>query len=249
MGGGPVIVYWRGVTADPESALCWEAAAKDPALHDILVRPISGFGSYRTNTASGGTDNGGGHVDINCVGLTVEQCRRLETTYRRYGNAAYWRPERRPDGTRYGWQNHLHVIRMDCADLSSGARTQVNDYLLGWNGLPIGGRITRDSGDRSYTSRRWLAVKKTLATITEEWDMASSDYISEQIKAVGGDVDYVQKQVKAVATQLTGAQAALASAIQAIGTAMGPTVEAAVKEALKDAVVDVNVNFPAEPEV
>lgn len=157
---------WRGITTDAESALCWEAAATDPDLDDILVRPIPGYGSYRSNAASAGTDSGGGHVDINLVGLTNEQCRRIETVYRRYGNAAWWRPERSAAGVRYGWQNHLHVLRIDCADLAGPARTQIADYAGGWSGLPIGGRTLRDSGNRGYTDRRWMTIKKTLAKPT-----------------------------------------------------------------------------------
>lgn len=156
-------VNWRGITTDEESARCWEAAATDPLLDDILVKPIAGYGSYRDNTASGGTDNGGGHVDINFVGLTDEQCRRVELVFRLYGNYADWRPERRPDGTRYGWQNHLHVLRMDCADLSTDAKTQIGDYKAGYNGLPIGGRITKDDGPREYVTFRWLKVKAEMA--------------------------------------------------------------------------------------
>ena len=177
MGGGPITVIWRGITTDPESARCWEAAATDPELDDILIRPIPGYGSYRDNAASGGTDNGGGHVDLNFVGLTDAQCRRVETVYRRYGNLAFWRPERRPDGTRYGWQNHGHVLRIDCADLSDAARTQLGDYRAGYNGLPIGGRINKDTGDRRYLAARWLTIKQQL----EEDDMPLSDDDVERV--------------------------------------------------------------------
>src|SRR5574337_328354 len=162
MGGAPLTVAWRGISTDPESARCWEAAATDPALDDVRITPIPGYGSYRSNAASAGTDSGGGHVDIDLVGLTREQCRRVETTFRRYGNAAWWRPARRADGTRYGWQEHLHVLRTDCADLAAPARTQLTDYRLGWSGLPIGGRTLRDSGSRAYIAARWATVKASL---------------------------------------------------------------------------------------
>src|SRR5574337_607728 len=162
MGGAPLTVAWRGISTDPESARCWEAAATDPALDDVRITPIPGYGSYRSNAASAGTDSGGGHVDIDLVGLTREQCRRVETTFRRYGNAAWWRPARRADGTRYGWQEHLHVLRTDCADLAAPARTQLTDYRLGWSGLPIGGRSLRDSGSRAYVTARWATVKASL---------------------------------------------------------------------------------------
>jgi hypothetical protein len=161
MGGAPRTVKWRGIDTDPESALCWEAAATDPELDDILVRPILGYGSYRANAASAGTDSGGGHVDINLEGLTDEQCRRMERVFRRYGNAASWRPRLNPQTKKpYGWQNHLHVLRIDTTDLSGPARTQVADYLAGWSGLPIGGRVLRDSGTRAHTAARWLSIKK-----------------------------------------------------------------------------------------
>jgi hypothetical protein len=162
MGGGPLTVAWRGITTDPESAKCWEAAATDPALDHIPIRPILGYGSYRANAASAGTDSGGGHVDINLVPFTDADRRLVETTFRRYGNAAFWRPARRADGSRYGWQEHMHVLRIDCGDLAPNARVQLRDYFEGWSGLPIGGRTMRDTGSRSYVARRWTDVRTTL---------------------------------------------------------------------------------------
>lgn len=219
-------VTWRGITTDAESAECWEAAATDPRLDDVLIEPIPGYGSYRDNAASGGTDNGGGHGDFNLVGRTDEQCRRVETVYRSYGNAAYWRPERRPDGTRYGWQNHLHVLRIDCADLSPDARRQVtHDYFGGWSGLPIGGELTRDSGTRAYVDRRWLTIKQEMADMFTK-DQAAQLFTTYPIlvNVLAADparaprvapsylIEGAAKQARAAATAAASAQTAAASA-------------------------------------
>lgn len=158
----PKTVRWRGIDVDPDTADMLTAIAK-AAGDDIYVQGIPGYGSYRANAASGGTDTGGGHADLNMVGYNEEQCRRLETVARSKGACAYWRPERRPDGTRYGWQNHVHILRMDCPDLSPAARSQVADYLAGYDGLYYGPGVKRkDSGTRSYTSRRWLTLSASL---------------------------------------------------------------------------------------
>lgn len=199
MGGAPRTVKWRGIDTDPESAHCWETAAVDPDLDDILVRPIPGYGSYRANAASAGTDSGGGHVDINLEGLTDEQCRRIETVFRRYGNAAWWRPRINPATKKpYGWQNHLHVLRIDCADLAGPARTQVADYLAGWSGLPIGGRVLRDSGSRAHITARWAAVKRALTASTTKptppKEASSMTLSSDDLKRIwmSGPVDIIE---------------------------------------------------------
>ena len=154
-------VRWRNVDVDPETAAFLIEFARIVG-DDMYVQGIPGFGSYRNNPASGATDTGGGHVDINLVGFNEEQCRRAETRARSIGGAAFWRPARRADGTRYGWQEHLHILRIDTVDLSANARVQVNDYMTGWSGLPIGGRVLRDSGNRSYTQVRWGDYKKRM---------------------------------------------------------------------------------------
>lgn len=168
MGGGPVTVRWRNIDVDPDTAAMLAAIAKDVG-NDIFLEGIPGFGSYRTNAASGGTDTGGGHADLNLVGYSPEQCRRAETMARSKGATAYWRPALRPDGTRYGWQDHLHILRTDCGDLSQAARNQVQDYLNGYDGLYYGydaqGRAKKmpDSGVRSFTGRRWLTLSAPVA--------------------------------------------------------------------------------------
>jgi hypothetical protein len=162
----PKTVRWRGIDVDPDTADMLAAIARE-AGDDIYVAGIPGYGSYRSNAASGGTDSGGGHADLNMVGYNTEQCRRVETTARKMGACAYWRPERRPDGTRYGWQNHVHILRMDCPDLSAAARAQVADYLIGFDGLYYGPGVKMpDTGDRSYTRRRWLALGPLLSKPT-----------------------------------------------------------------------------------
>lgn len=224
MGGAPSTVYWRGVRVDPTTADMLNEAARLVG-DDIYLKPIQG--SYSTSTsASGGTHDGGGTVDIDCTGLTDEQARRIETTLRRVGNAAWWRPK-----TSY-WKSHVHSVRQDCGDLSSQARTQVSDYRAGYSGIPIGGRTTKDTGTRSYVSVTWGSYDN------EEIDMTTATELAAQLKALAEQAtkNDQKNQIRANA---------LAAAIQALAAGVEPAVEQAVKDALTEAVVDVNVNFPA----
>ena len=170
MGGAPVTTTWRGIVTDPETARFLDAVAaevtnmtKAAGVPDFNVTPIPGFGSYRNNTASAGTDSGGGHVDLNAEPLTDIQARILESAARKKGGTAYFRPRKSPTGFVYGWQRHVHVLRSDCADLSAPGVKQVGQYRRGLNGLADNGP---DIGDRSWVNVTWGAVKKIADTIS-----------------------------------------------------------------------------------
>lgn len=91
-------------------------------------------GSYRggRTAASGSTHDGGGAVDVRTVPLGSDHKAkmRLVKLLRQVGFAAWYR-EAIP-GT---WGEHIHAIAIGCDDLSSGARWQVGQFLLGHNGL------------------------------------------------------------------------------------------------------------------
>lgn len=172
MGGAPTTVTFRGVTVDPGTGDALAELARISG-DDIYVAPIPGFGSYRTNAASGGTDTGGGHCDLNAERLTDTQARRLETAARSLGFVAYFRPRISPySGNSYGWQRHVHLIRRDCTDLSWAAREQVKQYDAGWDGLAV---PHKDTGSRAYVGMTWAKylAAKAAAPIAPEDDMFS----------------------------------------------------------------------------
>ena len=156
MGGGPTVVEFRGAYVDPVTA---DALKELAAISGhIYVEPIPGFGSYRNNTASGGTDTGGGHVDLNLEGRSDEDSRTLETLARSIGFVAYFRPRISPySGNSYGWQKHLHLLRRDCTDLSAKAKWQVGEYDAGRDGLAV---PHKDTGSRKYVGVTWASYLK-----------------------------------------------------------------------------------------
>lgn len=150
---------------------------------DIYVKPIKGYGSYTTNKASAGIDTGGGHVDIDLVGLTDEQKLRLERIARMVGFYAdirepKWYSPIRKIWLTAKWQSHLHMIKKDTRDLSDPARKQLNLWYAGFNGLAgfdWNGVYTYDADDgpRQYLRQTWtqykelIAMGETLTTTTE----------------------------------------------------------------------------------
>lgn len=189
MGGAPATVPFRGVNVDPKTG---DALAELAAISGhIYVEPIPGFGSYRTNTASGGTDTGGGHCDLNLEGRSDEDARTLETLARSIGFVAYFRPRNSPyTGNSYGWQRHLHLLRRDCSDLSSKAQWQVGEYDAGRDGLAV---PHKDTGSRKYVGVTWASYLKTKAAIQEEDPLAGitlpqiADAVWNDTKWVGAD--------------------------------------------------------------
>ena len=157
MGGAPRTVVWRGQRFDPETAVMLAQIAKVVG-DDIYVRPIQG--SYSTGTAaSAGTHAGGGAFDLDCEPLSDAQARRLESACRQFGAAAWFRPRVSPSGIKYGWQRHVHGLRLDCTDLSVAARVQTVAYFGNRSGLADN---RTDTGTRAYVGHRWASVKATL---------------------------------------------------------------------------------------
>lgn len=106
-------------------------------------------GSYNAGavTASAGTHDGGGAVD-----LAPWDHERKVTELRRTGFAAWYRPElRRADGTR-AWGAHIHAVLIGNRRLSAGAADQVRAYLDGRDGLAGDGP---DPHTRRFTANRY----------------------------------------------------------------------------------------------
>lgn len=146
-------VNWRGVIVDSRTAAMLAEANR--LLPSISFWPVQG--SYSTGvSASGGTHSGGGAVDITLTNLSDAAARQIETVMRRVGFAAWYRPA--IPGT---WNRHVHGIAMGCADASSAAKVQMQNYKDGDDGLVGPGR---DTGDRRYVKVTWESYVAGLKT-------------------------------------------------------------------------------------
>ena len=153
-GTTPVSVDMRAPLAEAR-----RLAAADPLLKGTALTFLRGFGSYRQNAASGGTDTGSGHADFNAEGMTDAQAQRWVLYLRRVGVMAYFRPRswyswwtkaiRKP-----GWQRHIHCILVGSTDMSSAATAQVKEWVAGGDAL-VGPEA--DNGDRTVVGRTWAA--------------------------------------------------------------------------------------------
>lgn len=104
------------------------AEAESMLGHNIVVTQ----GSYNAGgvSASAGTHDGGGAVDISVRDLTTTQRWQTVEALRTVGFAAWLRtPAQGP------WPYHIHAIAVADTDLPHSARNQVADYYVGKNGL------------------------------------------------------------------------------------------------------------------
>lgn len=88
-------------------------------------------GSYNPGgvSASGGTHDGGGVVD-----LAPADYENKVKALRKVGFAAWYRPELWRGGVRI-WGAHIHAVLIGNERLSDAARAQVRDYYAGLDGL------------------------------------------------------------------------------------------------------------------
>ena len=89
-------------------------------------------GSYNRGgvSASAGTHDGGGAVDISVKGLSMPQIRMILRALKDTGFAAWYRPTR--EGV---WNEHIHAIAIGCVDLSPLAKRQVTAFDAKRDGL------------------------------------------------------------------------------------------------------------------
>lgn len=176
MGGAPVTKNFRGADVDLATyAFLEELASLSGSLY---IDPIDGYGSYRNNAASAGTDTGAGHVDLNGEKWTDTECRSIETLARSLGALAYFRPRINPyTGNAYGWQKHIHILVRGIPGLSDAALAQISGYVAGTDGLSP---ARKDTGNRSYVDMTW---PKYLAQ-KDEIDMATADELLAAINAL-----------------------------------------------------------------
>lgn len=212
-------------------------------------------------SASGGTHSAGGAFDLGGISSA-----RVAIA-REMGAPATW--ARNWTGNR-----HTHGVLTGCVH-NSPAHYQITAQLLGRDGLGYKGLAGPDPHPRPKVYRDWrqgiewakaqLGLTTTpTPTTSEEFDMATSEQLSAQIKAVAEMVAYVQKQVKAVAAQNSALDveddaqfAQLLAAIQNVdeATMFGQTVARGTKDIpviqeiadIKTAVQRIEAALKAQP--
>ena len=118
-------VTWRGHAFDARTVkMLVEVERLTGITLDIMQ------GSYSSGGQSAGTHTGGGAFDCDDTGMTAATRDKLIVAMRRVGFAAWWRP-----AIAGKWGSHFHGIAIGCPDLSDAARRQVQEYLVGGDGL------------------------------------------------------------------------------------------------------------------
>ena len=143
---------------------------KAARVPDFYVKGIAGFGSFRNNTASAGTDNGA-HIDLDLSGLTDAQRKIGEACAREIGFYADIRLPRWYSAY-FGrwlaatWKPHLHMLPVGDAHLSDAAKAQIREWTVeGENGLA---GDDKDDGPRTFVGRTWsayLAIKNAVVNV------------------------------------------------------------------------------------
>jgi hypothetical protein len=144
----------------------FEGARLDARSQEMIVeaRRISGLtlritqGGYNKGgvSASAGTHDGGGALDISVRDMSATEIDLAVRRLRQVGFAAWHRlPSQGP------WVAHIHCIAVGCPSLSAGAKAQVTAYKNGRNGLA---NNRADDGDQLYVKNTWESYKASLAT-------------------------------------------------------------------------------------
>ena len=169
----PVPVYFGGAFTDATTVDLLRELQRVTGLSILLTQ-----GSYSTTvSASGGTHDGGGVVDINVSGWNYTTIWNVLKAGRSMGGVAWYRTPSQ------GFAYHIHMLRADCTDLSPAARAQNVQYLNGQNGLANHGT---DDGPLGYVGMTWAKYNGTTAyrpplnipdptNPTEEDDMFTTD--------------------------------------------------------------------------
>src|SRR5699024_4966479 len=119
--------WWRGIQVDNYMILGLETAEKKAGFRFRYTQ-----GGYNAGgvTASAGTHDGGGAVDIDVRGMSRATINKIVNSLRKSGWAAWYRPY-----IANLWIAHIHAIQLGNARASSGAKHQIREYKAGRNGL------------------------------------------------------------------------------------------------------------------
>ena len=135
-------VGWRGVTLNRRTidALRWVEKRSFP------LSPAQG--SYnRGVSASGGTHDGGGAIDLRVGGYSTDQRIAVVRALKDAGFAAWYR-----ESVPGLWGAHIHALLIGDKEMAAGARSQVVSYDAGRDGL-AGNRV--DATYRPKPRKRW----------------------------------------------------------------------------------------------
>lgn len=122
-GGTPILMTWY-------AARCWEGVVKRLGWRPVIVQ-----GSFRARqgggaSASAGTHDRAGAIDIRTRGLSSAQKSEVIRVLRRCGWAAWVRyPSQGFD------EEHVHAVLIVDRPMSSGTAVQVREYVAGGDGL------------------------------------------------------------------------------------------------------------------
>ena len=137
-------VVWRGKQLSQRTVAMVQAAEKLAKLQFTIMQ-----GSYNKGgvTASAGTHDGGGAIDVAAAQLTAAQRKAVVLALRQVGFAAWLRTP-----SQGKWPYHVHAIAVGDKDLSRGAAHQVAEYRRCKNGLANRGK---DDGPPGYYGMTW----------------------------------------------------------------------------------------------
>jgi hypothetical protein len=125
------------------------------------VRPTIVQGAYRAGngaSASAGTHDGGGVLDLRTWNLTVAERNLWAATARLVGWIVWYRTPAQ------GFDPHMHVIAKGDADLSDDAQAQVVDASHGLDGLASKGRDTSNLHVPTFDYARYLEARAVADT-------------------------------------------------------------------------------------
>lgn len=181
-------------------------------------------------TASAGTHDGGGALDIRATNLTDAQRIEAVRDLRTVGFAAWLRLPSEGD-----WPYHIHCIAMGCPDASDGARQQMTAYKNHRNGLR---NNNPDPGRPLYSGVTWESFAKGY--------FMSAAEVAELKAEFGRQIGALEKSIYAGPRY-----SALQNSVNAVGTAVAAILpylkseDAADDSALNKAVADLKAAIAA----
>jgi hypothetical protein len=145
--------YWRGALVDERTAAMLDEVVR--LCPGAIIRPTQGSYAGGSVSASGGTHDGCGAIDLagQDAGMNTAMRNLIRDAGRQVGFAMWVRTPAQSD-----WPYHIHGIAVqpggkgDAGCLSSGAYGQVIDYYEGRNGLASG---APDDGPRTWVGVTW----------------------------------------------------------------------------------------------
>lgn len=169
-------VQFRGVTLNTRTRDMILAVEYLTGITLVLTQ-----GSYNAGgvTASAGTHDGGGAVDIRAKDLTTAQRKKVVLAMRQVGFAAWLRL-----AIKDLWPVHIHGIAKNDGDLSRGAAGQVTDYINGRNGLANNGPDDGPDGYRHTTWEAWEAAHPNWRGLTVDQVDDIKNFVRAELKGL-----------------------------------------------------------------